>query len=936
MPVITFEDFIFGLDLRESKVVSDTNRMRELKNGFVTTGKVVRRRPGTTKVITLEVDTVGLHGAAGALHTFTRKPSVTHVNAIMQPDYFKGGTGLNDLSSSGTYSGANTAIFQIEIDATGAPDTFRWKKDKETFTTGVSITGASQSLKEGVSVTFAATTGHTLKDRWFVHAIVITPNQITNNNATVAFGTGTLDDMTGGGGYTPTGTATFDVEIDFLQTGSITAYADGGTGITTVTSATHGIPNGTHVTITGTTAYNGVHIVSNTMTNDFDIPIAFATDEATGTWDYETFKWRKDAGGFAGAVSITPGQMTTLGDGVVIIFASLIGHAVADNWIVTVSAEIAAQEVHFADSFNGFLYVSAEFVGGEVAHNYLDGVGSPFVVDANCPQSKGVLKMEQKIWAVDGDTVAFSATGDPEDWTTAADAGFIAVGLHQEGSDEAVALGQYQQKQMVVFFLDGSQLWNVDPDPALHSLAQILNATRSRYHKSLAPLANDLVYLADAGFRSITETVLTDNQKEDVIGTPIDTLITELIQPSNEPLALYYPDLGQYWCNIDGRVFVYTFSKKNKVSAWSEYGFPWEIDDWTVLNGLLYFRSGNDVHKLDNFKFRDSGAALSATVFTANNLLTNGDFPLDVSSWTQIDAVPLPTTYEGVMRWDPVLKAMELFSGGTFADKDNQNVGAFQNGTVVTSTAYTLSFDVLDDLEMLVEDGASVVVLAQALFVRGSYSESVTNTTTTTSKVIFERNPFGSGRVDNVKLFKTGTLDDGTFSGTYTGAPDAMFTVEIDAEGTPDTFKWKKDEGAFTTGVSITGSAQALSDGVSITFAATTGHTLGDVWTTDTGSVIYEFKMEMPYASAKKPGILKQWQGLDVAFTGTGDISLKYDSNNPSFESDPITITGDTQPTDLLPVELASTSLAPVVTSSVDGEFQVDQITLHYNLLGPR
>jgi hypothetical protein len=74
-------------------------------------------------------------------------------------------------------------------------------------------------------------------------------------------------------------------------------------------------------------------------------------------------------------------------------------------------------------------------------------------------------------------------------------------------------------------------------------------------------------------------------------------------------------------------------------------------------------------------------------------------------------------------------------------------------------------------------------------------------------------------------------LDDATSGGTYTGEESETVTVEIDATGTPDTFKWKRGNGAYTTGVSITAGAITLADGITITFAATTGHTLADAWT---------------------------------------------------------------------------------------------------------
>lgn len=78
-------------------------------------------------------------------------------------------------------------------------------------------------------------------------------------------------------------------------------------------------------------------------------------------------------------------------------------------------------------------------------------------------------------------------------------------------------------------------------------------------------------------------------------------------------------------------------------------------------------------------------------------------------------------------------------------------------------------------------------------------------------------------------------LDDLTVGGTYTDGNEEVTTyyiVEIDAIGTPDTFKWSDDGGTTwdAEGIAITGTAQTLNNGVTITFGATTGHTLGDKW----------------------------------------------------------------------------------------------------------
>ena len=113
----------------------------------------------------------------------------------------------------------------------------------------------------------------------------------------------------------------------------------------------------------------------------------------------------------------------------------------------------------------------------------------------------------------------------------------------------------------------------------------------------------------------------------------------------------------------------------------------------------------------------------------------------------------------------------------------------------------------------------------------------------TTFKFDYEQSSAGTFRGTLIQVFVSvgdatavGTpgLDDATSGGTYTGTEDARYDVEIDLAAATDTFQWRKDGGTWTTDVTVTGSAQTLSDGVTVTFGATTGHTLGDAWTIDT------------------------------------------------------------------------------------------------------
>lgn len=78
------------------------------------------------------------------------------------------GSGLDDLSSGGVYTSTVERTYHVEIDDAGTPDSFRWSNDNgATFVaSSVNITGAAQTLENGLTITFAATTGHTNTNVW--------------------------------------------------------------------------------------------------------------------------------------------------------------------------------------------------------------------------------------------------------------------------------------------------------------------------------------------------------------------------------------------------------------------------------------------------------------------------------------------------------------------------------------------------------------------------------------------------------------------------------------------------------------------------------------------------------------------------------------------------------------------------------------------------
>lgn len=286
----------------------------------------------------------------------------------------------------------------------------------------------------------------------------------------------------------------------------------------------------------------------------------------------------------------------------------------ANNVQSPTTPALAVSAVHYADVFNGFVYAAVEYTGGEKRHHYLDGAipGATHVVDANCPHSKQVAKISSKMWSIGttGDTVRFSKTNAPRDWTTANDAGFLPVGLKQAGATDAKAIGYYQNR-LVVLFADSAQIWQVDVNPANHAFLQSVD-TGSILPYSHENMAGDVFFLSPAGVRSITRQDVTTNLIDSDIGSPIDR---ELIKGTaglfafdiTTARAQYYRGGGQFWLYSGNKAMVYTFSRTTNVMAWSLYEFPFTLDYIDELNAELYIRNGNNIYKLDRAVKTDDG-----------------------------------------------------------------------------------------------------------------------------------------------------------------------------------------------------------------------------------------------------------------------------------------------------------------------------------------
>lgn len=194
-------------------------------------------------------------------------------------------------------------------------------------------------------------------------------------------------------------------------------------------------------------------------------------------------------------------------------------------------------------------------VGSVVADNTIAWeTVSRRVEDTNCPNTKVVTIASSKVYAVDEDIVRYCATVNPLDWSSEDDAGYLPTGLNQNGSNDTAVLNLYR-KNVVSFSPSTFQYWQVDPDPSQMSLLDSMEGIGSRWQLAAQPVANDMFYLASLGVRSVGVTAGSTNLSAGDVGMPIDSLVQAKLEGVLvEPLAHYYPSMGQYMLFFGGEI----------------------------------------------------------------------------------------------------------------------------------------------------------------------------------------------------------------------------------------------------------------------------------------------------------------------------------------------------------------------------------------------
>lgn len=113
-------------------------------------------------------------------------------------------------------------------------------------------------------------------------------------------------------------------------------------------------------------------------------------------------------------------------------------------------------------------------------------------------------------------------------------------------------------------------------------------------------------------------------------------------------------------------------------------------------------------------------------------------------------------------------------------------------------------------------------------------------------------------------------------AGTYSGTGTGFYEVKCTTSGTPDKFRWRKNFGTWSAEVEVTGSAQTLSNGVTVTFDSTANSAVGDRWFVYTGAKPYTLDVDIPAARITSFDQQSTGNRLSARVNFTGQVSSTY------------------------------------------------------------
>lgn len=288
-------------------------------------------------------------------------------------------------------------------------------------------------------------------------------------------------------------------------------------------------------------------------------------------------------------------------------------------------------------------YVCIETTAGRREHHWLNETpllaSSAVNTYVNLPfdPGKALVKSQSKLFADDpsAGVLRFSATnGSPKDWSSARDAGFLAVQRYS-GSGTAILGLSYFKEFVAVLYKDSIQLWKMAPDPASIQFGGALNGPGTEAPRLVSNVLGDMFYFSKGGFRSLSRSLVTGDDKAEDIGSKI-TALTALETMDPEPVALWVESRSQYIAIFGTTAYVLTYSPSTDTVGWTTWELPVAVEYLCENDGNLYGRAGDTVYLFDPDSLADTAGSVTYDVLTAFQTLGH---PKRKKIWKTVDLI---------------------------------------------------------------------------------------------------------------------------------------------------------------------------------------------------------------------------------------------------------------------------------------------------------
>jgi hypothetical protein len=321
--------------------------------------------------------------------------------------------------------------------------------------------------------------------------------------------------------------------------------------------------------------------------------------------------------------------------------------------LVPTIGSLILDRVMDAQTFTGGIYVVARFVDGNgvfSTRHFYDGVQVTDTVSGNY-----VAAHKQKLYAIDGPNVRFSAIKNATLWTSGAGHGIIDVTAEDSAGTALVGAEQYYGS-LALFARTNIQVWAMDADPNQNQLLQVLGNVGLVAPHAVARYGNgDVLFLSDTGIRSLRARDVSTAAAVNDIGSPVDALIRtrrELLTPAlaERIAAVVDPLTGRFWLVWGGEVFALSTFPNSNISAWSLLEVGSSVDYITTAHSRVVLRVGEEIllyglppadagNPFDpNVPFGTSVELFDATSVVVETPFLDAGRPATTKDWRGIDA----------------------------------------------------------------------------------------------------------------------------------------------------------------------------------------------------------------------------------------------------------------------------------------------------------